>query len=35
MSPVLILNAQQQAQDAAWVAWLACAPMTWLQGVAL
>lgn len=27
---VLCLNAQQQAQDAAWRAWLADTPMTWI-----
>jgi hypothetical protein len=34
MSPaVLALVCQQAAQDAAWQAWLADRPMTWLQGV--
>jgi hypothetical protein len=32
---VLALIAQQQACDAAWQAWLADAPMSWLQGVRL
>jgi hypothetical protein len=27
---VLCLNAQQQAQDEAWVAYLANVPMTWI-----
>jgi predicted transcriptional regulator len=30
---VLALVAQQQAQDAAWQAWLADVPMTWLRGI--
>ena len=32
---VLALIARQQAQAAAWQAWLANTPMSWLQGVAL
>lgn len=27
---VLCLNAQQQASDAAWAAWLCNVPMTWI-----
>ncbi len=32
---VLCLNAQQQAQNEAWIACLANVPMSWLRGVAL
>ena len=32
---VLQLVCQQAAQDAAWAAWLADVPMSWLTGVAV